>query len=236
MARPSRSNPRLQDRDYEILEHVMRYRLTTPEVLHRLFFDGLDRNAVTKVTSRLCDDEFLLSHALYGSNTYFTLGRRGAKVTGLGSKKVGPLGPQACYREFGTLAFCCLSLQQRERLRVRDINEKFPQAFASRLDSSHYYIDHDGTVARLGFIWVEAGGPVDHIIRTVQQDIIDRRRAVPFLKEYIEGQRFVVAIVTCTQEKKEAITLALKQVSTPVLFRVEYFSELIHLLPGTRHV
>lgn len=236
MARPIRSNPRLQDRDYDVLEHLMRYRLTTPEVLHRLFFEGSDRNAVTKVTSRLCADEFLLSHSLYGSNTYFTLGRRGAKASGLGSGKVGPLGPQACYREFGALSFCCLGNQQRERLRVSEIASKSPQLLSKRIDSAHYYIDHDGTVARLGYIWVEAGGSVDHIVRTVRQDIIDKRRALPYLLEQINGQRFVVAVVTCTQEKKEAITLALRQLASPVLFRIEFYPELIHLLPGTRHV
>src|SRR5262245_60806711 len=94
---PTRS-PLLQERDQEILDHVMRYRLTTPEVLHRLFFSDSERNAVTKVTSRLCQNEFLQSHVLYASHTYFTLAPQGAKLTGLARKKIGPLGPQSLFR------------------------------------------------------------------------------------------------------------------------------------------
>jgi hypothetical protein len=108
--RPSR-NPRLQDRDLEILEHVMRYRMTTPEILHRNFFSDSERNAVTKVTSRLSEHQFLQDYPLFGGQTYFSLGTRGAQVMGLSRRKVGPLGPQALFIEYGTLAFCCLILQ-----------------------------------------------------------------------------------------------------------------------------
>ena len=235
MTRHSTRNARLQDRDCDILNHVMRYRLTTPEVLHRLFFSDSDRNAVTKVTSRLCEHEFLQSHSLYASFTYFTLARHGAKFTGLASNKLGPLGPQALFREYGTLAFCCLSDTPREKLRVRDVAAQFPAALARKLDCSHYYVDHDGEHKRLGYIWVEAGGTIDHIARTVRQDIIEQRRSVPLLREYIDSQRFVVAVVTCSPEKKAEIAQALNKILTPVFFRIEAVPELVHLLPSFRH-
>ena len=41
---------RLQDRDYELLEHVLRYRVTTREILHRLFFSDSEPNAATLAT------------------------------------------------------------------------------------------------------------------------------------------------------------------------------------------
>lgn len=214
----------------------MRYRITTPQVLHQEFFDDSDRNAVTKVTSRLCALEFLTSHPLYGSNVYFTLGKKGARVFGVAARRVTkPLGPQALYREYGTLAFCRLGPIRRERLRVAEIANQFPSIAARRIDSSHYYLDHDGTVARLGYIWVETGGPVDHIVRTVCNEIIEDRRSVPTLKEYIDQSRFVATIVTMTEDKRDAIIAALRNVTGPALFRIEAVPELIHLLPSKRH-
>jgi hypothetical protein len=224
------------ERDLLILDHVMRYRLTTPEVLHRLFFfEDADRNAVTKVTSRLCDREMLLSHQLYASFTYFTLGRHGARLTGLAAKKVRPLGPQALYREYGTLVFCCLANPPREKFRVSDVAAKFPQILARNIDSSHYYTDCEGKTERLGYIWVEGGGPLDHIVRTVRQDIIERRRDIPLLRQNIDSGRFVVAVVTCNADKRNEIAAALRNIATPVFFRVEAVPELIHLLRGARN-
>ena len=45
----------LTQRDYAILRHVARYRLTTREALHRALFPHVAINAVTKVTSALLD-------------------------------------------------------------------------------------------------------------------------------------------------------------------------------------
>jgi hypothetical protein len=234
MPRPRR-NPRLQDRDYEILAHVRRYRLTTPEVLHRLFFDDSDRNAVTKVTSRLCLHDFLQSHPLYAGFTYFSLGRRGAKVVGLSPTKAGPLGPQAKYREYGTLAFCCLQPTPRERMLAADFLKQHPDCGYERHDVGHYYADYHESQARLGYIWVEGAGDVHHILHKVQHEIIEERRAVPSLRSVIDEGRFVVAVVTLHEDKKADIIRELGRQRTPVSFRVVVVPELRHLLPGVWH-
>lgn len=231
MARRPRHNPRLQDRDYDILEHVDRYRLTTPQILHQLFFSDSDRNAVTKVTSRLCTDEFLAVHPLYGSNVYFTLGRRGAKLFRLAAGRVGAIGPQALYRDFGVLHFCCQAPTPREKLRFSDIQQKYPQAIAKGLDSSHYYVDHHDGISRLAYIWVEAAGTVAHITHKIRHDIIEHRRHVPVLRQLIDEGRFAVAIITYSDDKRAAIIDALRQVPTSAAFRVEVVPELRHLLP-----
>lgn len=236
MARHPTHNPRLWgDRDYEILDHVRRYRLTTPEILHRLFFADSERNAVTKVTSRLCELEFLQSHQLYASYTYFTLGRRGAKVVSISSNKLGPLGHQALYKEYGTLIFCCRSEAVRERLTLPEVMRQFPQLISGRMDASHYYLDHENGVDRLGYIWVEAAGTVEHVVTTAAKDIIEQRRMIPAVRDLIDQGQFMVSIVTLTEDKQLQIVQALKKVLTPVFFRVEVVPELIHLIPSFRH-
>ncbi|HEY4311882.1 MAG TPA: hypothetical protein VGN12_20710 [Pirellulales bacterium] len=236
MSSHPRRNPRLQERDYDLLDHVMRYRVTTPQILHQLFFADCDRNAVTKVTSRLCDHDFLESHPLYGSNSYFTLGKAGARLFGLAARRLGALGPIALYRDFGVLMFCARTGARREKLRVSEIAKRFPQILVRGVDSSHYYLDSENDTVRLGHIWVEGGGTTEHIVRSVKQDIIEPRRSVPALLDYIDKGRFVVAVVTMTAEKRDQIAGALNTLPTSVLFRVEHVPELIQLLPGARNV
>lgn len=230
-------SPRYIDRNEAILEHVMRYRMTTPAVLHRLFFEDSERNAVTKVTSRLCDQRMLASHCLHGSHVYFSLGKAGARHRGLRAGLVKPLGPQAIYREYGILSFCCLGQKLRTRLRFAEIYRDRPQLIAKHLDSSHYYLDRESkdSGTRLGYIWVEAGGSTDHIIRTVQRKIIEPRLSVPTLRELIHRGQFLVAIVTYHEEKRRQILEALSGLrATTVTFRVEVFPELQHLLTEIR--
>lgn len=61
------------ERDAAILEHLRRYHLTTPEILHRLFFPGVGLNAVRKVTARLIDEKRMMSARLFEQRKYFVL-------------------------------------------------------------------------------------------------------------------------------------------------------------------
>ncbi|MBS0261573.1 MAG: hypothetical protein JSS02_06405 [Planctomycetes bacterium] len=225
---PSR-NPRLQDRDYEILQHVLRYRITTPEVLHRLFFDDSERNAVTKVTSRLISLDFLQSHPLFAGRTYLNLGSKGAKICGVSSRKTGSLGPQALYIEYGTLAYCQLGPVLRERMRVSDLSHRNPSLLARGLDSSHYYLDIDDGAKRFGLIRVDGGGDVAHVVRKCRQDI-EAREEIPAFRELIYQGAFLIAVVTLSDEKRAALERELRTVATPVAFRVEVVPDLRQLL------
>ncbi len=120
MAKRITKHPRLVDRDYDILDHLRRYRLTTREVLHRLFFADCEPNAVTKVTSRLVDHGFLNRYELYTGRSYYVIGPESAKLLGISLKKCKPLGTQALPREYGILLFCCMTPTPRERLLVSD--------------------------------------------------------------------------------------------------------------------
>lgn len=227
-------NPRLQERDREILAHIRRYRLSTPEVLHKLFFDDSERNAVTKVTTRLTELEFLQNHPLFGTNRYFTLGSRGARAMGQKQKIVGPLGPQALYRDFGALGFFCLADPPRNKLTVSEIarNPHLAPLLTGKIDCSHFYLDEAKGVNRLGYLWVEGGGPVEYIVSKVQKKILAPGMSVPILANYIQTGAFVVAIATCTEAKCAQITDALRKVTTPAFFRIVVVPDLIHLLPA----
>lgn len=229
MPRPPAKNPRLADRDYEILQHVMRYHLTTRDVLHRLFFSDSDPNAATKVTSRLILHGFLHRCELYLPKTYFIFGPNAAIIYGLSRQKIREFGPQALVREYGTLAYCCLSSQPRVRLTVSEIQKRHPELLNAKLDSSHYYLDNDGEVTRLAYIRVDHGGPPDHIVRKCKEDL-QQRYAYKAFTDLIDHDRFMIAIATGTAEKAAAIHEAVKRHDWRNRFRIEVVEDLIHLI------
>lgn len=231
--RPRRNSRITGDRDLEILEHVARYRITTPEILQKLFFSDSERNAVTKVTSRLKKYRFLVSHKLYDRNVYYTLGHAGAKAVGISPSKIRPLGGQSLFRELGILLFCCRTEQPRERMKFREFVKEFPTLLVSKRDV--YYRDHepraDKVIVRLAIIWVEGAGAVDHVRRHVVDEIIEPRRVMTDYQQLIRRELFVVAVVTVSKEKQAALKETFSAVPTQVIIRVEAVPELIHLTP-----
>lgn len=194
----------MQDRDYSILEHFMRYRVSTREILHRLFFADSEPNAVTKVTSRLVETNYLARYPLVATQSYYTLGFQGAKVFGLPVKRLGPLGPQALYTQLGILSYCHAPHSSRHRLRVADLQEKHPGLLLKGLDSSQYAVDSTTTPSVMFYIRVDGGGPADHVIRKLREDLKPRQQ-IPLCQALIEKNRFGLAVVTFSDAKKQQI-------------------------------
>jgi hypothetical protein len=229
MARRITKHPRLVDRDYEILDHLRRYRMTTREVLHRLFFSDSELNAVTKVTSRLVDHGFLNRYELYSGRSYFVVGPEAIKLFGLSPKKCRAIGTQALPREYGILLYCCMANTPRERLLVSELQQKVPNFTGKRSDCGHYYLDHDGETVRLAHIRVDQGGPPDHVIRKCREDL-EMQLRIAAVRTLIEQDRYLVAIITATEEKAAAIREAIERHSWNVRFRVEAVEDLAQLL------
>lgn len=229
MAKRITKHPRLVDRDYEILDHLRRYRLTTREILHHLFFQDSELNAVTKVTSRLVDHRFLNRYDLYSGRSYFVIGPESAKLLGVSPKKCKPLGSQALPREYGILLYCCMSDTPRERLLVSELQQRLPGFTGKRSDCGHYYLDHDGDNIRLANMRVDQGGTPDHVVRKCREDLdVQLQRAT--IRSLIEQDRFIIAIITSTQEKAASIQEAIQRHTWNVRFRVEPVEELAQLL------
>jgi len=229
MARKPTERPRLTERDYDIFSHLKRYRITTPEILHRHFFADSERNAVTKVTSRLVKHEYLRRHDLYTPRKYFTIGPKAARIVGTSPKHGAPRGPEALAREFGTLEFCLGGTTLRERLLVREVNDINPDLLARHIRSSSYYLDKHEETVRLGFIRVDFGSELNHLTRKLREDI-DHRYEHEAFRPFIDEGRFLIALVVAQKERKEDVRAALRRDDWPVVFRIEVVSDLVHLI------
>ncbi|TWU44919.1 hypothetical protein Q31b_00900 [Novipirellula aureliae] len=224
---------RINDRDYKIIEHISRYRLTTREVLHRLFFDDSDINAVSKVTSRLEADQFVKSHSLDGSAKYINLGVNACKLLGESSKHAKPLGTQALVHWYGKLLFCCGQLPTRELFRIRDLKKKQPDLLIPGFSHNAYYLHTDVNPQRksLGFIRVDHGRDVSSLLTQCQAEVHGRTEH-PFWHSIVERRQFVVTVVTAFEQKAELISAKAKERNLPFPIRVEAFEKLASLLGG----
>lgn len=165
---------KLQDRDNEILDFINRYRMATREILHRKFFDDSELNAVTKVTTKLVDANYLLSYPLYGNSKYFVLGPVGAKARGRPPRVSKPIGPQSLLIQYGLLEYCEAPNTHRERLTVSELQKLYQGILQKGLEPSNYVTDATGDVSKLQFVRVDGGGPADHVIRKIRLDIATR--------------------------------------------------------------
>lgn len=229
MARPKTF--RLSDRDFDIFEHLSRYRMTTREVLHRLFWEDSEINAVSKVTSRLVHFGFLNRYELYPRRPYFRLGPPAARLLGINAKHCKPLGVQDRPIEFGILDFCCGGEDRRKRLKVRDVAKDNPDLLSKNLLSNRYYIDDDNDTKRLGFVHVDCSGDAAHVARSCNEQL-EKRYVHEAFRQLIDQDRFVIAIVMATEAQKESITDALNRRTWPhpVPFRLHVAPDLTHLI------
>jgi hypothetical protein len=215
--------------DEAILAHVRRFRMTTQEVVHRLFYPGRDPDVVKSSLRRLRDGGHLASATLYQQRRYYHLTPRAARVLfGEKDKVARPFGEQALPRAYGILAFCCLREPTRTKYTTAEFEKTFPQLVAPGLPSSWYYRDEDGTHNRLGFIQVDHGAHHRRIVSKCHA-VIRRRMEFDTWRTLITADRFVIAIVTARQRKADRIQETLREELQTVKFRIELVPELVNL-------
>ena len=81
----------MKERDLKILELTVRYRLGTNFTFREMVFNGQSLNAVSKVTARLCKQNYLARYPLFPPQDYFILGRRSIQLFGLSNGRALPL-------------------------------------------------------------------------------------------------------------------------------------------------
>jgi hypothetical protein len=234
MARRRRINTtRLLDRDWEILEHLMTYRVTTRDVLHRQFFSDSEVNAVSKVTTRLVENEYLARHEFLANAVYFTLGLRGAKEFGAPARCALEPGPQTLFTQMGILGYCFGEKSHRSRLRVSTIQEKHPALLKKGAEASQYVVDASTTPSMLTFVRVDGGGSNDHVLRKIDADI-QCRLEIPLCASLMETGRFQIACVTFTEEKQKHLERKIAGQNFPCAVSVEVVPILRDLLAVLR--
>lgn len=211
---------KFMDRDYEILEHLLRYRVATRETLRTVFFDDSEVNAVSKVTTRLMESGFLLSHDLEYPSKYLTLGPEGCSLFGLSHKKAAPLGPQALLDDLGAALFCLAGKTRRRRLTLSEVSKRLPGTSLNALRATRFYEEEQRGEDQLGIIWADGGRPPDSLVRKCAE-VVRKKMETPALRQLAERKLLVLAIVTANKIRAEHLQEAIRRrTDWPVEFRV----------------
>ena len=201
---------RLTGRDHKILDHVMRYRLTTIEVLGRAVLPGLSPNAVLKVVNRLCRTGYLEKYTLLHPVKYFVLGDASVNSFGVDASRSNALGPQSLPMEYAVLLYAVLGSRQRRRLTPAEVQAKCPW-LGTPLANAPHCIDEQGV---LELVRVDLGGPADHVARKCFADLGERSRLRDFLT-MVARHEFRLVVITATKQKAAAVRQALDRHGLP---------------------
>ena len=198
---------RLTERDHQILEHVHLYRISTVEVLHRLFWEPeVSRNAVSQVLARL--GRHLHDAPLIGPHRYYLLTPEAARECGEEEDFARPLGPMSLAHHYAMLEFCCLAGAPREVVAAHEFVANFPD-YCGRGLARHRYFLTQTTPRRLGWLEVDCGNHPQTRVRKCWKQFT-RRYDFPGLKfrELADRGQFFVALVTTSEGKRRSLERA----------------------------
>lgn len=220
------------ERDAAILEHLRRYHLTTPEILHRFFFEGAGLNAVRKVTSRLIRERRISPAVLYEQRKYFVLTPREAERLGEHRSIGRKFEYQGLVNAYGLLSFCVAA--GVSKFTPKEFAAAFPDFVIPGVRSGNYYVEPEitpeGRKNRLAFIHVDYGTTPETIVKKVRK-IISRGFTLPAFSRLILSGNFIVTVVCPTEAKAEEIKTALAtEPPSPVRFRITAVPDLGELL------
>lgn len=219
----------LNDRDLRILEHTFRYRLTTQDFLHRLFFADALLNAATKVTSRLTDLGWLGRHDMPRGRTYFVPGGRAREAFGMPSHVARPFSEQTLPTAYGVLAYCVSS--GNVRLTERDFRTHLPHLADEGLTHNAHVIDRTQSPHRLALLIVDRDNPPERLILKATR-AVRKRLDRPGYDELILKDRFSITIITAAEEKQAAVQrLVARREDRSVPVSVAVAPELAHVWP-----
>jgi len=194
---------RLTERDQQILDHIHRYRVSTLEVLHRLFWEpSVSLNAVSQRLKRL--DGYVHAAPLIGSRNYYLLTPSLARQYGEEDDFAKPLkSSQSLARHIALLEYCCLDDEPREKITSREFKDGF-QSFDVSGVGRHSYLHTFDTPAKLAWLEVDARGEARKRAKKCFDKFQLRLEHEPFRK-LTERGLFGVVLVTTSERKRQQL-------------------------------
>ncbi len=220
----------LGKRDRQIISDVVRYRMTTNEIVRTQYLPDAVPNAVSKITSRLVDGGWLTRHSLYDNRDYFTPGKRLCGQFGLPISRCRPLGTQSLASHLSVSAYC---IRANPQYRLLDEANFATTWFwiPEKLRTLPCVVESSSQETALRLVRVDLGGTPAHVAMKCHRDMNVRCNVAGFPKLLAE-RRLVLVVLTSTESKKELLVSALRKGDWPVNTRLEVFvvPELCYLI------
>lgn len=229
-SRASSGRNSLGKRDRSILSDVIRYRLTTNEIVQSRYLPTAVPNAVSKITSRLANTGWLTRRSLFDNRTYFTPSRQLCMHFGLPISRSRPLGAQTLATALSIANYCQLSSPGHQLLDAKDYASAWTW-IPQKLRTLPGAVDSHSDTATLRLVRVDLGGSPDHVASKCAHDIKIRCNLESF-RNLLNLRRLVVVVLTTTDNKRLLIMRAIQKRSWPenTRFEVVVISDLFPLL------
>lgn len=212
---------RLKAADEETLEHVARYRLTTPVILARRQHG--DTEAARVELDRLTADRYLAASELtpgHVSVVCYQLTPKAAVALGHDAAFARPLGRDARIECFAAASFCCCGEAFRQLYTKNEFTTKYRTLWRPGQPVSYYLEPAEAGRAKLAFLKVDGHGLgrwdrlIDSCARFLRQRTDVRveaafRPQADAYAEMVRRGRFQFSVLTALDDKRRAIELEL---------------------------
>lgn len=198
---------KLTNRDLDILHHVARFRLTTRDIVGRLFFSDATASAVGKVLARLISGGWLRQRRLAAQVSYFVLGQAAIRLLNVPPSARRPFTEQSFPLAYGYLAFCIE--RDLQRLTAAEFQRQFPDLCRERSPAGGYYLDARTSPCRLGTVLLDRGNPPKNLLRKVNR-LIQQRYKTPGFVQLIQNGWFSITILTAWPVKQKYLESAIR--------------------------
>jgi hypothetical protein len=196
----------LTERERQVILHVLRYWLTTINIVHQWLWPDLLHDAVRKAISRLTERGWLARHVLDGQESYFVLSHKALAALGI-RRSTGPLGHQALLDHYAVLLAC--ARRQSDVFTEDEVRSQFPDVFQPGQSVKHFFRDASCAKIRLGYFIVDHDKLTSRMVNKLGNLVGKMMNSDrPKMRQFLLNGEIAFHILTATEGKRANLEAA----------------------------
>lgn len=204
----------LPEREQAIIDHIARYRVTTVDVLHEMFFPELQSvKSVRKIAARMIADGWLDSFQAVSRTNLYVLGRNFEQPRAKQGTTAG-FSEQSLLTAVAILYFCVR--HHHRRLTVPELRAVDSRLCQTGLNNSPYYVDRRENKLGLSLLLVDRDSPVRRLSWKIKR-LVGQRSKHEAYQAWMLDRRFSITILTAFAEKQQQLLQAFPTSAGPLV-------------------
>jgi len=188
-----------------LIDHVARYRASTDDVLHELFFpDAKSLTTVQRSVTPMIAEGWLDKFHAIGRRNLYVLGRNFERSRAQQGTTSG-FSEQSLPAVLAILYFCVRN--RHRRLTVPELRSVDPRLCPRGLQNSAYFVERRPNKLGLSLMLADRGSPVRRLTWKVNR-LIRQRANHEGYRAWMLDQRFSITILTAFPEKQAQLVAA----------------------------
>ncbi len=224
----------LSDRDWAIVRHIYRYRLSTTAIILQQFFPGCYESSARNVIRRLIAQGWIGKAVFAGQQKYLLLDKRGILACRSDPRQRVQFSDFTVPGFFAVLYYCIRT--GHERLTQGDLRAIEPDFDHPSVWGAAHYVRQTDCGPSLGCFRIDSGLSPRRLVSRAET-LVAKRYHLPKFRELIEAGHFNVTFLTAYPSMVEATRQEIAERHRgPTAFYVELVPELAALLAVKRQI